>query len=425
MQLRIDSEPLEARIPLEAIADAEQAFTRLQEIFFGENKLGLSVSVAGIYDPLTRYVEMVKSLPDATDAMKVIAAESERILECGNHTDYLKRLATLANSDWFDHRNTLDVWYKRLFTFQSRLGTQSNSTATSIPEVKDLWVNLLLNAKADCASALRVETNIDQQVQIRNALYALETYASLEKHSAALARSRSLRVNKDRSNPENWAKLEEMLRTVFGNDLTEIELFDKWKIWLCDQLKSTFKPVPYATWIETKQENEVWFRLVPVAEHVEIPDDLKCYANYTDFGNILFEMSVDEAFTHTQNVLKLQPSLLDKKEKRLNINCLSGSIPLAPDPIPSRTLDTLPLLSKVDDDWVRANSEFMKDLRWEVESLRAKRFRKRGKKCAVHTDDGLAGIDDGGFGWRKDDSGDVWYYVPWLKRNERKLKAKR
>lgn len=120
MQQRVDEAPLESRIPLEVIAGAEQAFARLQEVFLDGNRLGPSVSVAGIYDPINRYVKMVESMPDATVAMREIATESKRILECGNHTDYLKRLATIANADWVDHRNTLDVWYKQLFAFQSQ-----------------------------------------------------------------------------------------------------------------------------------------------------------------------------------------------------------------------------------------------------------------------------------------------------------------
>ena len=147
-------------------------------------------------------------------------------------------------------------------------------------------------------------------------------------------------------------------------------------------------------------------------------------------------LSILERFPMFVNVI--DPSGLSKlKEYLLGINpTKTETLPIDPDnreitaPLgedsrgASKSLDKLPPLNKTDGKWALANSEKIRELGWETGSLRTKRGKlSSSSRPAIKSKDENSGIDDSGFGWRKESLQVVWYYLPWMTKNN-KLKKK-
>lgn len=95
--------------------------------------------------------------------------------------------------------------------------------------------------------------------------------------------------------------------------------------------------------------------------------------------------------------------------------------PKSEDPSPPRKLADLPSLDVNNRKWIEATSDEMKKMGWgSTDSLKTKRSGGEKNKAKGAT----AGIDKGGFGWRKKQDV-VWYFVDWLKDNDRSKTTKR
>lgn len=88
--------------------------------------------------------------------------------------------------------------------------------------------------------------------------------------------------------------------------------------------------------------------------------------------------------------------------------------------IQSRSLADLPPLNETNGEWILPGSPKMIALGWgNSRSLDTKRSPARKDRIALKNEDGTAGVDDSDFGWRKDDDGNYWYFLPWLTKNKR------